>query len=196
MKKIILPLIITVIYSTQIFAQKNTLLLYGGISLNTDKGSGSSSRYSTIGLSPGIGYQFNNNWTVGAEFNVFAAKSKSRGVPPSSQSSGFSAGPFIRYTKSLGEIFSAYAQFTASYSTGRNKINNTVQSKYHGTYAAITPGVLLKIKNGFALSLTLGSIFYRHTHSDPGTGDTSFGLSFGSGTSLGLTKNFSLKNKG
>src|SRR5262245_50211740 len=113
MKKIILPVLIIATISLQAHAQKNTLLLYGDIGFSADKAA-SGAKQTAISFSPGLGYQWNNNWTAGGNISIGATKYSSPGSQ-TSKGTSLKIGPFIRYTKMITDIFGIYGQGNVSY---------------------------------------------------------------------------------
>ncbi|GAB3758140.1 hypothetical protein [Spirosoma pomorum] len=160
-------------------AQSNTLLLYGNVGFNSQKvGTTSSSDYT---FAPGVGYQWNDRWTGG--FNLAL-----KGSNQTDRMSSVGAGPFIRYTRSLSDIFVVYGQFNADYLSG-----NTGTTSYRGFQGTLFPAIGVNLKNSFALNFNFGSISFSSQKFD-GNADpaTNVGFAFGSGIGFGMSKNFGL----
>lgn len=106
----ILSFFILFLLSSSVIAQKNSVLLFGNISLYHDKSTMNGNDYSnsSFGFMPGIGYGFSNNWTAGVNLGYLKYKN-------SYTSHSYSAGPFVRYTQKISEIFSAFGQLSGDY---------------------------------------------------------------------------------
>ncbi|MVM37038.1 hypothetical protein GO730_04120 [Spirosoma sp. HMF3257] len=161
-------------------AQSNTLLVYGAVTIDSQKaGTETSSSY---GFSPAIGYQWNDQWTGGINLNL-------AGTNYTDKSSEVAVGPFIRYTKSLGGLFAVYGQFNANSLSG--KTGNISYSGFQGT---LFPAIGVNLKNSFALNFTFGSLgFTSQKFDNTPNAQTHFHFGFGSGAGFGISKNFGLK---
>jgi hypothetical protein len=168
-------------------AQKNSLLLYGALNLQSAKTPAStgtlSTKSNTFSISPGIGYQFTDHWTAG--INI-AASSMKYGSPEVKTSS-FGAGPFIRYAYPLSNIFAVYGQLNTNAISGK-----TADVKMSGFQATLFPAIGVNLKNGFALNFNFGGLGFSSSKPKGGGTATSFGLAFGSGAGFGISKNFGL----
>src|SRR6187402_3329050 len=122
MKKVIL--IAALAFVSFANAQKGTILVQGSIGFgsSTDTetsvpgGTETEDKFNTFQFSPKVGYQFSDHLTVGVEAGIFSGKSETTNTPvvgfstsSSNKLNGFTAGPFLRYTQSLSDIFSMYA---------------------------------------------------------------------------------------
>jgi hypothetical protein len=176
MKKVIFSLLLMVAGLANVWAQRNTLLLYGTVGFDSNKmGNVSTSSYN---VSPGVGYQWNDNWTAGLNLAIQGAKS-------SSTTSSVAVGPFIRYTQHLAGIFAIYGQFNANFLSGTN---------YSGFQGTLFPAIGVNLKNSFALNFTFGSISFTSQSFDGVEGTMSnLHVGFGSGATFGISKNFGLK---
>ena len=91
-------------------AQKGTILVSGNVgyySQKTDVSLGVQPKQNNFNFSPKVGYQYNDNWTVGVE--SYISNSKQTYTLGEYKSNNFSVGGFLRYSKPIGGIFSAYA---------------------------------------------------------------------------------------
>lgn len=177
MKKVCLLLLITAMGMVGMGAQaqSNTLLVYGNVSYDSQKIGGSTTNSYTF--APGVGYQWNDNWTGGINLNLNGAKD-------SGKTSNVSVGPFIRYTQPLAGIFAIYGQFNANYLSGTG---------YNGFQGTLFPAIGVNLKNSFALNFTFGSLSFTSQKFDGISGtSTAFHLGFGSGAGFGISKNFGL----
>ena len=182
MKKIILTaLLATAGLVAQ--AQKNTLLVYGDLGITSGK-SAADVKTTSFKLTPGVGYQFNDNWTAGVNLRTESWKQGS----PSVKSSTFGAGPFIRYAYPLSDIFAVYGQFNANVVSGK-----TAGVKSNGFQGELFPAIGVNLKNGFALNFNFGSLALSTSKvKGASSGSSDFGLHFGSGAGFGISKNFGL----
>ncbi len=102
MKKIFTLSMVIICITLQLKAQKESLLIYGngGVSLSKSEGQQASNKTTQVNFSPGVGYQFNNNWTAGVYVGYSYYKSNDQ------KFYNLEIGPFIRYTKILSNILS------------------------------------------------------------------------------------------
>ena len=180
-------------------AQKGTVLVLGNVgyySRKSDVSLGGSPKQKSFNFSPKVGYQYNDNWTVGVEASIGNAQDT---YYPSMEykSNDFSIGGFLRYSKPLGGIFSAYADLGTGY-------HNTNQFQYNGGinpspstlngngfYIGVTPSLLLDISRGFGLNFNLGSIGYSTLdYSNSGYETQNFNFRFGQAFNVGISRNF------
>jgi hypothetical protein len=191
MKKIILSIIILSSFILSSKAQTGSILLYGNIGFNTNKNGGvvdvtNAGSIGSFSIDPGIGYQFNKNWTGGVEggYNYFDAGLEIQ--------RDYSAGAFLRHSMSIAGIFSWYTQLGIGYegeSINENSLN--ASDKATGFYVTITPAISANIKNGFALNFAIGGLDYKSLKwTDATTTSSTFGLTFGKEVSIGISKNF------
>ena len=135
MKKIIFSLLFILTGIGSVQAQRNTLLVYGTVGFDSYKNAGSTS-VNSYNVSPGVGYQWNDNWTAGVNLNLSGT-----GVTnTSAKTSTTSVGPFIRYTQPLAGVFAIYGQFNANYLSGKN---------YSGFQGTLFPAIGVNLKKQF-----------------------------------------------
>jgi hypothetical protein len=181
MKIVFFSLLLAVGSVISVKAQRNTLLVYGNVGFDSQKaGSTTTNSYN---FSPGIGYQWNDQWTGGVNLGVGSSDAGT------GKSSVFSVGPFVRYTQPLAGIFVIYGQLNANYVS-----NGGDAPHFSGFNTALFPAIGVNLKNGFALNFTVGSLsFNSYTFDKADNTTNSFHFGFGSGTGFGISKNFSLK---
>lgn len=216
MKKIILALLAVTSIATA-NAQKNSILVYGNLGLNTrstDNGPTSSTNDLTWNVSPGIGYQFSNNWTVGVQGGIGMwntdvtapyVLNTTRNITLTTSSTDWRAGAFLRHTHYFNNMFSLWTQLDLSYlggSTSMESVNTATSTAaipviretgddYSGFGANIMPAVGIHVAKGFALNFSFGGIGFNTISWDNApTTTTSFGLTFGQQFNFGITKNF------
>lgn len=181
MKKLIFSLLLSVAGLASVQAQSNTLLVYGTVNYSTVKAGDSKSN--NFDFSPGVGYQWNDNWTGGLNLSVGSAKTDAN------KATSFSVGPFVRYTQPLAGVFAIYGQLNTNYLSG--KVGNV---NYNGFGATLFPAIGVNLKNNFALNFTFGSLNFSSQKFDGiSPKATSFSVAFGSGAGFGISKNFGLK---
>lgn len=179
-------------------AQKGTVLVLGNVGYSSQKSDvslGISPTQKSFNFSPKVGYQYNDNWTVGVESNI--SNSKQTYTSGEYKNNNFSAGGFLRYSKPLGGIFSAYADLGVGYHNVKQTQYNAGVNPYlstlkgNGFYVGVTPSVLLNINKGFGLNFNLGSIGYSTlNYSNPANDTQNFNFRFGQSFSVGISKNF------
>ena len=190
-------------------AQKGTILLMGSAGFESSKSDfgPSEDTENMFTFSPKVGYQFNDNWTVGVEASVGGSKSESTDFNGASgnfestsvKNTGIKVGPFVRYTKVLSETFSAYVDMGAGIQSG--KVTNEIQTvpfgtfstttKGDGVYVGITPAIFINVKKNFGLNFSIGGLGYETLNVGNNGGDNSrFYLNFGQTVNIGISKNF------
>lgn len=187
-------------------AQKGTVLVGGSINFSStkkDQVSGDS-KMNSFGLNPKVGYQFNDNWTVGGEFNVVTSKNESvsfNGFTNSKNENkinGFSAGAFVRYTRPLSETFSVFADLGAGFQSEKGTqtandgfVTTRSTNKGDGMYVGVTPALFINFKKSFGLNFSIGGLGYQTLNYDNNGGDNSnFYFNFGQTVNIGISKNF------
>lgn len=188
MKKLILALLaVSTIGAAN--AQKNTILTYGNVGVNgnqTDMGQGFESKSFNWMINPGVGYQFDDNITVGLQGGIWSQYEENRNANGtqtqwnrlSSEQREWQAGAFFRYTKTFGNIFSIFTQLDLSYVSGQDVSENETRTVdvpsnsivqtilygydyYNGFQAYITPMVSVHVYKGMALNFGFGGLGYR-----------------------------------
>lgn len=199
MKKTLVILALTIFSFAN--AQKGTYLVSGDFGFNSQKvnSAGNHTNQTSFSITPKIGYQFTENWTVGAQTSVSFSKNETDAGDGKYNS--YSIGAFVRYSKPLSEIFEVYADFGASYGFSNGSYTNvnnvTVDtSKSNGFGVGVTPALMLKIKNGFGLNFGFGGLGYSSKKStyenNPNASEKikNFHFNFGQTFTAGISKNF------
>jgi hypothetical protein len=182
MKKILFAAIMIATAAFSAKAQTGSILVYGNVGISTtNNGVSGAPKSTTTSLNPAVGYQFNDNWTAGLSLGY----SNTNNNVTVQQ---FSISPFIRYAKTISPIFSVYGQFQAGY------IHTSFDPggfSSNGFNAQLFPAVFINVKNGFGLNFSFGGLQYTtEKQSNGGPTTNTFGLTFGSGASFGISKNF------
>lgn len=184
MKKILLSAITVASFCMNAIAQEGTVLLYGNVGYNSNNPAVGETE-NTFTINPGIGYQFNENWTVGANLGIESQKDGEF------KSSAFSAGPFVRYTESLSNTFAIYMQLQGGVLS--NKFENPGQAdfKTNGFNAGLFPAVFVNVNKNFGLNFSFGGINYTSVKVDGASKSSSiFDINFGQSFNIGVSKNF------
>ncbi|GAB2817007.1 outer membrane beta-barrel protein [Ferruginibacter profundus] len=191
MKKVLVAALTLVTVTQAVNAQKGSVLLYGNLAVNSSKDA-SDSKNSSFSVMPGIGYQFADEWTAGINLGVNGSKDEIGTSGNYNKISGFTAGPFVRYTKTLGNIFSIFGHANFNYSTSKYKPFTGTNTTVNGFGINIFPAVGVNVKNGFALNFGFGGIDYGTSKADVSGAKSanSFSLTFGQQVNVGISKNF------
>ncbi|ANH83618.1 hypothetical protein A8C56_00970 [Niabella ginsenosidivorans] len=207
MKKIVLSIFsLAVIAGAN--AQSGTVLVGGNVDFNSRSfkdSSGNKDNMNYFQFSPTIGYQFNDNWTVGVVGSVSTTKNSS--IAESDDVIGISGiqyddkvkttawgvGPFVRYTAPLSDIFSVYGQLQGQYQSSQVKYDgkNLDSEKRNGFNVGFFPAVFINVKNGFGLNFNIGGIEYtsmKYKQSQDKVNN--FNITFGRSVGIGISKNF------
>lgn len=190
MKKIMLMLALAVTGMAN--AQEGTILLGGNIGITSDKMG--DNKESSFEFSPTVGYQFNENMTVGLQASVLNETSEF--VGGENKANGLRIGAFYRYSKPLSELFSVFADFSAGYQTAKLETTMTglptTTLKSTGFYAGITPALFINMKNSFGLNFSIGGLQYNSMTTDttPSVKSSGFDFNFGKTVNIGISKNF------
>ncbi|RAJ94573.1 outer membrane protein with beta-barrel domain [Larkinella arboricola] len=183
MKKVVMSLLVMALSVTGVFAQRNTVLVYGTVGATSHK-QVNGTKTNTFNFSPAVGYQFNDNWTAGLTLSTESANTRTS--LGESKSSAFGVGPFIRYAVPLSDIFALYGQFNADVLSG--KAGDVKTNGFRGTFF---PAIGVNMKNGFALNFSFGGLsFASQKVKGASEKTTDFNLNLGSGASFGISKNF------
>lgn len=202
MKKSLLILALTVCSFAN--AQKGTVLVLGDVSFwsNKDSNQASDSKTENFSFSPKVGYQFKDNWTVGVETGFSSSKNEYTFLEnlPNNQeriTKNFSVGAFVRYSKSLSQMFLLYADLGAGYNNSKETYTylsypqNNEKNTFDGFYTSFAPGLFLNIKNNFGLNFGIGGLTYSNVKSNQNNAiDSNFYINFGQSFNVGISKNF------
>ncbi|MFH7003820.1 outer membrane beta-barrel protein [Flavobacterium bizetiae] len=193
MKKILLILALAMFSFAN--AQKGTILVGGNIGYVSDKTEFrfGETKTNTFTFSPKVGYQFNDNWTVGGEFTV--SSSNNENAVREIKENGFKLGAFVRYSVPLSQTFSVFADMGAGFQNEKTKVygadNSYSKTKADGMYVGITPALFINMKKGFGLNFSIGGLGYETMNVENNGGDNSrFYFNFGQTFNIGVSKNF------
>ncbi|OMQ10975.1 outer membrane beta-barrel protein [[Flexibacter] sp. ATCC 35103] len=176
-------------------AQKGTILVGGNIGYSSQKNDQpiAESKTNTFEFSPKAGYQFHDNWTVGAEFTIQSSKTNNGGAE--GKFNAYKYGAFVRYTVPLSETFSVFADLGAGFQNQKDKNYQNgslvAESNANGLYTGITPALFINMKKGFGLNFSIGGLGYETLSYDNNGADYSkFYFNFGQTLNIGISKNF------
>lgn len=192
MKKIILSAILLGSMAVGANAQANSILVYGNLSIGTETDAAKNHEFN-FGINPGVGYQFDNHWTVGLTGGFNTTRDRADKADDWNYENTYSVAPFLRYTQGLGKIFAVYGQLEVGYQGQTDGVTNNNDSKVsaNGVYASLTPYIGINVYRGFALNFQFGGLgFSSMKVKDADNSDNSFGLTFGKQFSVGVSKNF------
>lgn len=185
-------------------AQAGSWLLYGQAAISatsSDELGGTNRVANTIHwkATPGLGYQFDNHWTLGLYANYENGGSKALGVgAPWTRTNGWEAGMFVRYTENLNKIFSIFGQFNGGFAHGNTTLDGKVitNSRYNGFNLQFAPVIAANIHKGLALTFGIGGVGYtNHAYENRNNSNGTFAVSFGQQMNLGIQKNFGGHNR-
>lgn len=185
MKKVLFFALAFVIVSQAVKAQTGSILVGGSIDFSSTKGPTqfTNTKRTNFDFNPTVGYQFSNSWTAGVVADIGASKYTTSSSTLKGNS--FGVGPFVRYAKSLSNIFAIYGQVQGVF--GTDKLGDV---KSNTANITAFPAVFINVKNGFGLNFTVGGISYSSSKPSGGSSTNTFGLTFGKSVGIGLSKNF------
>ncbi len=191
MKKLILSLFVMGSAAAAANAQANSVLVYGNIGYHSTKDA-DDTKTRSFNINPGVGYQFDRNWTVGLTGSFGTDRTKLN-VPNSEWhfNNTYSAGVFLRHTMPLGKIFFMYNQLEASYIGSTVVITNTSNSSLtaNGFRASLTPAVGINVWDGFALNFSFGGIDYTTLKTSGAPSSQAFNFTWGTQVNVGVSRN-------
>lgn len=190
MKKIFLSALLIGGAAVAANAQANSVLVYGELGIGTTK-SATDDKTFNFRFNPGIGYQFNDNWTVGLAGGFNTMRVRANKAKDWSFVNGYNAGVFVRHTMPVGKIFALFSHLEAGYmgtATGTTASNSTYNS--NGFYARLTPAIAVYVVDGLALNFGFGGVEFNSLKFEGATqANTSFDLTWGSQFNIGVSKN-------
>jgi hypothetical protein len=187
-------------------AQKGTILVAGSIGFSSEKTTlPNDDEEKTTGfyVIPKVGYQFNDNWTLGISGGIGTSKQENTDtsgfvdVNSETKNTNIAVGPFVRYSRNISEIFGVYADLDAGYQSVKTTFDPgmpfsaQIENKGSGFYAQIVPAIFINVKKSFGLNISFGGLGFDSVNYDNNGGDeSSFGFNFGQTVNIGISKNF------
>jgi len=196
MKKLILSAMLLGGAAMAANAQAGSVLVFGQIGYSSEKNA-ADDKTRTFNVNPGVGYQFDNHWTLGVTGSFATSRSKAASSSEWGYTNTYGAGAFLRYTMPVGRIFAFYSQLEAGYigqTWGTTNTNGSTSANGFG--ASLTPAVAILISDGFALNFGYGGISYTTMKTSGVSGsNNNFDITFGNQFNIGISKNI-FCNKG
>ena len=202
MKKLILALLTAGTIATANAQEPHSILLYGDLSFattTTPSGTGTGTTKRTDWrAAPGVGYQFNHNWTLGLQIMWSQGADKDAAAQRTTVNNYF-VGPFARYSHYIGksETFFWFAQTDFDYMGGyTTHEGDPAYAKHSGVAINLFPALGINVGRGLCLNFHIGGIGYSTDKADGATYSTNtFDFSFGQQASFGISKNFNCGHK-
>lgn len=212
MKKLILAFLAVGAIATAQAQKAGSVLLYGNAGVSsyrdlTDRNSaiGNDNDYREVmwNVTPGIGFQFDNHWTVGIEFGVagYNISNDSLSVKTDVRYNEFYVGPFVRHTYRLNRTFFLWNQLGINYVTGRRTYDyNTsgvedVVDRANGVLVQYNPAIGINVTRTFALNFGFGGLSYKglvldgDSYTDATGRQSTFDITFGRQFNWGISAN-------
>ncbi|MFA6060395.1 MAG: outer membrane beta-barrel protein [Taibaiella sp.] len=192
MKKVLLSALMIGAAAMSANAQANSVLVYGDLRYSTTKDA-ADNKTRIFNFNPGIGYQFNDYFTLGLTGSFGTARTRMNNQTEWDFNNTYSAGVFMRGTMRINRYFVMFNQLEAGYIGGANGNTGTNSTtNFNGFYASLTPAVGVIIHDGFALNFGFGGIDFKTTKLSNVVGakaTTSFDLTWGTQFNIGVSKN-------
>lgn len=148
---------------------------------------------------PGLGYQFDNHWTLGMYGQYGNGGYKLTGTgQPWIRTNDWELGLFVRYTENLNKLFAIYGQFNAGFTHGNTTLDGKVitNSRYNGFNLQFVPAIALNVHKGLALTFGIGGLGYHNeAYENTNNSNGTFDISFGQQVNWGIQKNFGGHNR-
>lgn len=155
-------------------AQSGSILLYGDLgishqSVKNDDGivGTPDTKDKTFGIQfiPGIGYQFNKNWTVGMNVGIAYNRTSTDPATIEEKERVFGIGPFVRMTQDLNRTFFLFHQLNLAYINGKTTTDNPSPvfdpvTRSNGFLANIIPAIGIRVSKCIALNFATGGLQY------------------------------------
>jgi hypothetical protein len=214
MKKLILAILaVGTITSAQ--AQKaGSILIYGSVGYGTDKVTDNDglpgsldavTKERTWNFSPAVGYQFNENWTIGLQLNMVGTKvtHDNDGMDDEATARDMEIGPFIRHTMPITPTFFVFNQLNLSYHSGTANFDDGVvgtpdiETQHNGFGISWFPAVGVNFTKCMALNFSFGGLGYHNVTTDlagPAEAkDSGFNFNFGQTVNIGISANIGIR---
>ncbi len=198
MKKLILALLVTAgTVATANAQEPKSILLYGDVSLASTRNA-DLSKHTVWDAAPGVGYQFNHNWTLGLSI-MWKQDATKDSTGNSTTINTYRVGPFARYSHYIrkSETFFWYGQFDFDYQGGyTTNEGNPAYDKNNGVYVGFYPALGVNFGRGVCMNFNIGGIDYSTVKYSGATYSiNTFDLTFGHSVNVGISKNFNCGHK-
>lgn len=198
MKRLILALLAAGTIATANAQEPHSILLYGDVSFNTVRHA-SQVKNTTWDATPGVGYQFNHNWTLGLSIHWMQDATKDSGSGHKTTVNSYWVGPFARYSHYIGksETFFWFAQMDFDYEGGyTTHEGDPAYDKHSGIMVGLTPALGINVGRGLCLNFNIGGLGYTTDKYNGATYSTNtFDFWFGHQFNWGISKNFNCGHK-
>ena len=201
MKRLILALIATGTIATANAQEPRSILLYGDVnftSVSHPNASPSLVKTTDWNVSPGVGYQFNHNWTLGLALSWSQSATKDAAGVKNTDNMYY-VGPFARYSNYIhrSEIFFWFAQLDFAYWGGyTTNGGNPATNKHNGIYTNLYPALGINVGHSIALNFSVGGLGYNtDKYADAVYSQNTFNFNFGKQVNFGISKNFNCGHK-
>lgn len=210
MKKVLLAILAVGAVATAQAQKAGSILIYGNAGYSAYKETDDDGLPGTADVvnknrmwnfSPGIGYQFNKNWTVGLNFGIgMNTETVDNGIiTTEDQTRELMVGPFVRMTMPINKTFFLFNQINVSYLNGKETSDDGVagtpdiESTYNGFGANWFPAVGVNFTKCMALNFSFGGLGYTNRKWDM-TGpqeisQSAFRFTFGRQFNFGISAN-------
>ncbi|MFT4062748.1 MAG: hypothetical protein QM642_10385 [Edaphocola sp.] len=190
MKRIILSTMLLAGAATAANAQAGSVLVYGTLGYRSAK-TADDNKTRSFNINPGIGYQFDKNWTVGVAGGWGTSRYRLAGSSDWDFTNTYNAGVFVRHTLPIGKLFYVFHQLEAGYrGTNYGSTGTNVTTNANGFYASLTPVIGINIVHGIALNFGFGGIEYQTLkYKGAENASSSFGVTWGSQFNVGVSRN-------
>jgi hypothetical protein len=196
MKKLILALLAAGSIATANAQQPRSILLYGDVAFNTvshPNNNPNLAKASNWDVMPGIGYQFNHNWTLGLALGWGQDATKDL-TGAKTTVNNYNVGPFARYSNYIhrSEIFFWFAQLEFAYQGGYTTMGGDPATlKHNGINTNLFPALGINVGHGLALNFAVGGLGYTSDkYTDAVYAQNTFNFTFGKQFNFGISKNF------
>ncbi len=198
MKKLILALLVAAGAITTANAQEpKSILLYGDLSIQTVRNP-NLVKNTVWDAAPGVGYQFNHNWTLGLSV-MWGQNATKDSAGNKTTINSYMVGPFARYSHYIrkSETFFWYSQFDFDYAGGyTTNEGNPAYNKNNGIYVGIYPALGINFGRGLCGNFSIGGLNYATNKVSDATYSTNtFNFTFGHMVNVGISKNFNCGHK-
>ncbi len=197
MKKLILALLTAGTIATANAQEPHSILLYGDLSFTTTR-QANLIKTTNWDASPGVGYQFNHNWTLGMAI-MWGQSAVKDSAGHRTTINSYGVGPFARYSHYIGksETFFWYSQLDFQYRGGyTTHEGDPAYNKHSGVYVGLYPALGINVGRGLCLNFSIGGLSYGTDKYDGATYSTNtFTFNFGQQVNVGISKNFNCGHK-
>ncbi len=202
--------------ATTVNAQKGGILLGGSIGVNSSNSTDEyedeygdtyeeATRTMSVNFSPAIGYNISDKFMAGLWFDIVSGKTtyEETGDPDAeSKSMGVGIGPFVRFTKNMGDIFSLYGQANIGFRFGHSTFDDggggdEEKTTSGGFVFNLFPAIGVNCGSGWALNFSFGGLGFDSMVSQPDDSDSDatytdshFNFGFNPQLNAGVSKTF------